>query len=201
MPDTYTDALGRDVPARYVPAYDRLRDRIARRIAADWQAENKRLVALKARTLAMVSELQDAAAKDADVQRLGGDEGYIQFRSFDSLITVRVDNAKRTEFDERLALAQKLIEEAVRELSAGVQNADLVEIANKAFQPRKGGNLDMSRIRDLRHYKVSHPKWQQAIEIIADCERIIGHRQYIRVSVKASRDATAQPVVLDIAGV
>lgn len=194
----FVDALGQQVPVKYVKAYDRLRDKIARSIARDWKAEQVRLEALKNSTIDRIEQLRKASAKEAGVKELGGREGYIQFRSFDGSITVRLDNAKRTEFDERLELAQRLIMEAVRELSQDSQNADLVEIATRAFQPRKGGNLDMQRIRELRSYKVSHPKWKQAVQIISDCERVIGHRRYVRVDVREDAGKEPASICLDI---
>jgi len=197
----YTDPTGETVPAKYVKPYDKLRDRTAQRIARDWRDMHRKLRELKTRTLAQVMQLQDAAAEAADVPDLGGREGNVQFRSFDGMIAVRVDNAKRTEFDERLQLAQTLIMEAVREMAEGDHNADLVEIATKAFQPRRSGSLDMQRIRDLRNYNVKHPKWRKACEIISECERTIGHRRYIRVSVRPDRDSEPDNIILDIAAV
>lgn len=195
----YTDALGQQVPAKYVKAYDRKRDRIAKRIARLWTEGQARLIALKEETIGLIEHLQTEAANAAGVWPLGGKEGYIQFRSFDGLITIRLDNAKRTEFDERLALAQQLIMEAVKESVHGEHNADLVEIATRAFQPRKSGGLDMQRIRDLKTYKVKHPKWIKAIGIINDCERVIGHRRYVRVTVKKDRNSKPENISLDIA--
>lgn len=195
----YTDPNGEIVPAQYVKPYDKHRDRLARKIAAEFAAERERLKAIRTRTLSRVMELQDKAAEAADIKALGGKQGNVQFRSFDGLITIRVDNARRTEFDERLQLAQQLIMEAVQEMAQGDHNADLVEIATKAFKPRRNGNLDMQRIRDLRNYNVKHAKWKKACEIISDCERTIGHRKYIRVSVKANQDATPDNIILDIA--
>jgi len=197
----YTDPTGEMVHKKFVKPYDRLRDAIALRIAREWQEEEKRLAALKERTLAAVAKLQQAAADSVDVPDLGGKMGYIQFRSFNGAVTVRVDNARKTEFDERLALAQTLITEAVAELCGDGIAADLREIATKAFQPRASGNLDMQRIRDLRRYNVSHPKWVKACEIIAECERVIGHRRYVRVSVRGEAGAEPRYITLDIAAV
>ena len=194
----YTDPTGEQVPAKYVKPYDKLRDRTAQRIARLWAAEEKRLRKIKAETVDLILELQDAAAKDAGVKPLGGKRGNVQFRSFEGLVTVSLDNAKRTEFDERLSLAQTLIMEAVQEMAEGDHNADLVEIATKAFQPRRSGSLDMQRVRDLRTYNVKHPKWRKACEIIAECERTIGHKRYIRVSTRPDRDAAPANIVLDI---
>ena len=197
----YVDARGEKVPARYVGRYDRLRDQIARSIARDWEAMEARLKVLKASTLGRVDRLREAAAAEANVKDLGGEQGYIQFRSFDGAVTVRVDNAKRTEFDERLALAQRLIEEAVREMTVGEHNADLVEIATRAFQPRSSGSLDMQRVRDLRTLKVNNEKWKEACRIIGECERVVGHRRYVRVSVRRGPDAKPEWIALDIAAV
>jgi len=198
---TMTDAQGVQVAVKYVPVYDRTRDRIARNIYARWTEEERRLKALKEWTFEQVMRLQAAAAAAAGAPELGGKEGYIQFRSFDGSITVRVDNAKKTEFDERLALAQALIHEAIRELANSSEAADLIEIATRAFEPRASGSLDMQRIRDLRKYRVSHPKWKQAVEIIGECERVVGHRRYVRVQKRDQADAAPRPVILDIAAV
>ncbi len=207
----YIDACGEKVAARHVKKYDRDRDKIANQIFRDWEAEEARLKKLKGVTLERVERLQQAAAAEAGVKDLGGKAGNIQFRSFDGRITVAVDNAKRTEFDERLHLAEQLIMEAVTEISEKVMadsNAspeqramvkDLVEIATRAFKPRKSGKLDMQRVRELRTYNVKHPKWKKACEIISECERVIGHRRYIRVTVRQTPDSTPRPIVLDVA--
>jgi len=197
---TYIDATGQQVPAKYVKPYDKLRHQIAQTIAKDWLAEEARLAALKAKTLAAITKLQEAAAQSVDVKPLGGSEGNVQFRSFDGAITIRLDNAKKSEFDERLQLAQTLIMEAVREMAVDA-NADLVEIVTRAFRPRSNGCLDMARIRDLRNYQVSHPKWQQAIEIIGECERVVGHRKYVRVSIREKADQVPRFINLDIAAI
>lgn len=194
---TYTDPAGQIIPAQYVPAYDRLRDQIAKRIAKRWKDEQVRLEKVKAETVADIAKLVEAAAKEAGVS-LGGEKGNLQFRSFDGKITIQNDRQYRTEFDERLQFAQALINEAIAELTDG-SNADLAEIARKAFQPRRTGNLDMQRIRDLRSYNVKHAKWRQACEIIAECERTVAYRDYIRVAVRHTNDAKPYPITLDIA--
>ncbi len=195
---TYKDPNGTEIPAKYVPAYDKTRDRIANKIYDLWAAEERRLHALKAATNALIDEMRKAAADDADV-KLGGEKGYLQFRSFDGKVTVKFENARRTEFDERLGMAQELIKEVLKELAEGAKSADLVEIVNHAFSPRKGGTLDMQRIRDLCRLNVGHPKWKKAVEIIRECERTIGHKQYVRVAKRLAPDAEPVPVVLDIA--
>lgn len=204
----YTDVRGDQVAAQYLSKYEKLRDKVAKRIAKRWADEETRLRKIKADTVDDIQSLVAAAEAEKDVS-LGGAKGNIQFRSFDGNITVLSDRQYRTEFDERLALAQKLIEDAINEMTAKAEQLqdvelkqtilNLTEIARKAFQPRKSGNLDMQRIRDLRKYQVKHPKWQQACEIISECERTVGHRDYLRVMVRNAPDAKPDSIVLDIA--
>lgn len=197
----YIDPTGQTVPAKFVPTYDKKKDALARRIFTLWAAENERLAALKEKTNALIDQMQTLAAESAGTKPLGGAKGNIQFRSFDGTITVARDMQSCTEYDERLKLAQALIHEAISEMTANVPDADLVTIATNAFTPRRNGNLDMQRIRDLTRLKVNNPKWKQACDIIKECERSIGSRQYIRVSVRTSPDAKPQSIFLDIAKV
>ena len=194
---TMTDPQGIKVAVKYIKPYDRERDRIARKIHARWVKAQDMLRMVKRETFRDIEALVKRAEKEAGVQ-LGGPKGNIQFRSFDGSITIAQDMQAKTEFDERLALAQQLILEAVAEITDGA-TADLAEIARKAFEPRKSGRMDMQRIRDLRNYKVDHPKWKRACEIIGECERQIGTRQYVRVTVRKYPDTKPEPISLDIA--
>lgn len=211
---TYTDPAGQMVPAQYVPAYDKLRDQIAQRIAKRWQDEEKRLAKVKAETIADIDKLLEAAAKEANVN-LGGEKGNCQFRSFDGTITIGRDRQYHSEFDERFKFAQQLIMEAVKEMNEQVKSlvsesnskaAELIsnvqnlsEISTRAFTPRRNGKIDNRRIRELKTYKVDHPKWHQAIDLLNECERTVAYRDYIRVAVRHSPDAKPTAIILDIA--
>lgn len=194
----YVDPSGAQVPAKYVKKYDKERDVIAYQIRDDWAAMRESMRKLKIKTLARIDKMRQLAADETGVT-LGGVKGNLQFRSFDGKVTVSIESQHRTEFDERLTLAQQLIMSAVAELTSGTDSADLAEIAGRAFRPRKNGNLDMARVRELRSYNVKHPKWVQACEIIADCERDIGTRQYVRVQERLTVDARPENIVLDMA--
>jgi hypothetical protein len=196
---TMIDAQGVAVPVKYIKKYDRERDRIARRIHARFVKAQEHLRMVKRECFADIEKLVAMAEQEAEVS-LGGVKGNVQFRSFDGSITVSLDMQARTEFDERLALAQKLILEAVAEMTDGA-SADLAEIARRAFEPRKSGRMDMQRIRDLRNYKVEHVKWRRACEIIGECERLVGTRQYIRVAERQAPDAKPVNITLDIASI
>lgn len=197
---TYIDAQGNQVPAKYVKMYDKERDRIALRICDRWLAARDALAKVKNETLRDIEKMRTLAEAETGVS-LGGEKGNLQFRSFDGGVTVFLDMQAHTEFDERLNVAQQLVMEAVQDMTKNAGDTDLAEIATRAFTPRKSGRLDMYRIRELRSYNVKHPKWIQACEIISECERVIGSRQYIRVQKRDKPDEKPVNIALDIAKV
>jgi len=201
----YIDPDGNTVPAKHVSAYDRKRDAIANRIFNLWGAEEQRLTSLQAATNRLLDELRAAAAKEAGV-KLGGAKGYLQFRSFDGRIIIRFENRSKTEFDERISLVQQLIREAIDELAAdagrGAKVQELRKVADAAFKPRgKDGRLDRQRVRDIATVQVDHPKWRKAAELIRECDKVVGHQEYVRVAKRLAPEAEPIPIILDIAKV
>lgn len=207
-PVKYINHLGNEVPPESVSTFDKERDRTVRAILADWQRARASLVSVSARTNDRLEKIRKLAAKQAGVQ-LGGDKGYFQLRSYDGKVIVRFENVPVQEFDERLELAQRLVFETISECAetgaSGNDKAqkaavdDLRKIATDAFRPRgREGKIDRQRVRDLLNIKVDHAKWRQAQDIIRDCDRVIGHRAYVRVAVQADPKAKPEPIILDI---
>mgnify|MGYP000845351636 FL=1 len=198
----YVDPEGNRIPAKHVRPYDRKRDAIANRIFNLWGAEEQRLTALKATTNRLLDEIRDAAAKEAGV-KLGGAKRYLQFRSFDGRIIIRFENRSKTEFDERISIVQQLIGEAIDELATDAGRSgkvqELRKVADAAFKPRgKDGRLDRQRVRDIAAVQVDHPKWRKAADLIRECDKVIGHAEYVRVAKRLAPDAEPIPIILDI---
>lgn len=204
--DIYIDPDDNIVPAKHVSAYDKKRDRTALRIARLWLDERQRLAALKEKTFAMIDEVRAQAAKDSKV-KLGGSKGYMQFRDFRGHVVVRFENRAQMEFDERLTLVQQLITQAIEDLAGNAgKNARILElrkVADAAFRPRgKDGKLDRQRVRDIANVQVDHSKWRKAAEIIRECDKVVGHKPYIRVLMTADPAVEKhQPITLDISAI
>ena len=201
-PVKYINPLGNEVPPESVSAYDKSRDRIVRRIHDIWTKAQAQLRLARVQTDANLDMIRKLAAKLSGV-KLGGAKGYFQLRSFDGKIIVRFENVAVMEFDERLELVQRLINEAIDDLAGDTsKNANLQElrtIAAAAFRPRgREGKIDRQRVRDLLNTKVNHPKWRQAQDIIREADRTIGHRAYVRVATQAHPKAKPEPILLDI---
>jgi len=202
----YTDALGQQIPAKYVSAYDRARDAAAEAIRARWEDMERRMVELHRWTVQQVAEVV-FASRDGAREIGGGSRGNAQFRSFDGRVVVSLDVQAREEFEAQLiAEAQRLVleviaegQELIRASGAGGLAVDVAEIAARAFTPRKSGKLDMARVRELTTLKVAHPKWERAMEIIGSAARIVGARRYLRVEVRETPASQPRPIQLDMA--
>lgn len=206
-PTIYFNHLGNAVPSESVSAYDKARDREVRAILADWKRARSVLESVSARTNARLERIRKAAAKQTGV-KLGGSKGYFQLRSFDGKIIVRFENVAVQEFDERLELVQRMVFESIDETAAKAAVGDaeqkkavenLRKLATDAFRPRgREGKIDRQRVLDLLKIDFDHPKWRQAQDIIRECDRIIGHRAYVRVATQAHSKAKPEPIILDI---
>ena len=202
---TFTDPAGIQIPAKYVSDYDKARDRTVRRIYELWEKTRKQLISCKVQTDAHLAAIRQIASKQSGIS-LGGEKGYFSLRSFDGKIIIRFENVSVAEFDERLELVQKLINEAIDDLagdtSKNVNIQQLRKIAGAAFRPRgRSGKLDRQRVLDIVSLTVDHPSWKKAAELVRECDRVVGHRQYVRVAVQENPKADPVPVILDIAKV
>ena len=99
---TMTDANGNAVPVKYVSAYDRARDRVARRILARFERTRRSLEPVVAESLADLDGLMALREKL-------GEKGNFQLTSFDGLIQVAIDQQYNIVLDERVAQARQLM--------------------------------------------------------------------------------------------
>ena len=187
---TYKDAMGNEVPAKYVPAYDKAKDAAAQAIFESWKKEEAALARLWRLTTDRIGKIRELAANRDRVAL--GKKGNFSFRSFDGKIEIRHDYARNVIFDERLSLAKELIDKAVEEMSE-TADSDLRELAAAAFRPRgKNRQLDRSRLHDICRMNIRNANWMKAVELIKAAEVETGRREYLRVSY----DGAA--VILDI---
>ncbi len=193
-----TDAQGNAVLAKYVKPYDRLRDTAARRCLRRWEKMREALAKCYAETAADVEAIERAAAAGRGMAR--GKKGNFQFQSFDGLVAVSRTARYELRFDERLRVAQEIIEGVIAEKSAGV-DADLAELVKGVFRPTSDGLLSQARVMGLFRLQIRHPRWAEAMDLIRSSIESRRGKTLLAVRRKASRDAEWESVLLDIAAV
>ncbi len=196
---TMTDAMGNQVPMRYVSKYDRARDAGVRRIHARWLKARAYLEKVMADSLADLGKI--AIARDsAGVP--SGEKGNLQVSSFDGLVTVGLHVRYEIHLDERVVKARELMLDYARSLAAKLGGDDaqaLLALIDEAFQATKSGSLSVARVLSLMRRDIKAPQWQEAKRLLAESMETRRGKSYLRVESRSDRQQSPVPVRLDIA--
>jgi len=193
------DAMGNDVPLRYVGKYDRARDAVTRRILKRWEAARAMLERVHAETLADIKEIAKARG-EAGIDPAA--KGNMQVSSFDGNICVSLNQRYEVKLDGRVAAAREMMLAYAQNLIKDVGGDDgkaLLEIVRQTFEASKTGNLSMARISNLLKMNIRHGDWLAAKQMIVDAMTPEKGKCYIRVERRESRQQDMEAVRLDIA--
>ena len=199
IPEGYwQDAAGNLVPESKIKDIDKLRHQTVTELCEAAKVRSAQLNYFKDNSMGDVSAFIETSLEQYGV-KYGGNKGNVTLTSFDGRYQVVRQIQDRLSFDERLQAAKELIDECVVTWSAGV-NDNIRALVNHAFQVDKEGKVSVSRILALRSIKISDPKWQKAMEAIADSMHAVGSKPYIRF-YERNADGRYESINLDIARV
>lgn len=200
IPDGYwQDAQGNLVPESKVKDIDKLRTQVVTDLCEMAKATSKGLADFKLNAMAEVAALVATSLEQYGV-KTGGDKGNVTLTTFDGRYKLVRQIQDHISFGEQLMAAKELIDECVREWSEGADD-NIRALVNHAFQTDKEGRINTGRVLGLRQLNISDPKWQQAMQAIADSIRTTGSKPYIRFYKRDQATGAYQPIVLDVAAV
>lgn len=193
------DAKGDEVPIRHVKPYDRERDRLARRCLARWEKAHELLRRVQAETAADIERVEAMAADGRTGSRPLGSKGNFQFTSFDGSIQVSRSARYELSFDERLHVAQEIIEQLIEQKAEGA-DADLAVMIKGVFKPTSDGLLSKAKVMGLFRWKIKHPRWLEAMDLIRES---IESRRGKNLMAVRKRNAAGlwENILLDVAAV
>lgn len=192
----WIDAQGREVPAGYVPAYDKQRDAIARRIQARFIKCRDLLATCYCASMQDIEELERLAGQQQ--QALGGLKGNLQFQDFSGLIQISRSARYEISFDERLQTARDLIYSLIDDKAAGIDE-DMAQIIRGIFAPNGDGMLSTSRVLGLFRFKVKALVWLRAMDLIRESIGTKRGKTLLSCSTRDALGADWQPILLDLA--
>lgn len=196
QPKKWIDAKGDEVPAKYVTAYDKERDTIARRIHARFVKARDLLETCYCAGMRDVEELERLASREQ--KALGGAKGNLQFQSFDGLIQVSRMARYEIRFDERLQAARDLIFQLIDEKAQGI-DADMAELIRGIFAPSADGMLSQSRVLGLFRYRIKADAWLRAMDLIRESIATKRGKTLLACSEKSVQGGEFTPILLDLA--
>jgi hypothetical protein len=160
---TWTDHRGQQVPRQYVDRFDVKKEAVIGKLTTDAMALNRRLADFKQKAFGEADALYAEMLKSAEIAPTERKGNYTLY-NFDKSVKLTVDVSDRIEFDENINFAQQKINDFLVEKTNGA-DAELAVLVNNAFSTTKG-RLDTKRIFQLFQLKITHPLWQQAMDLI-----------------------------------
>ena len=161
---TMRDSNGNDIPLKYVSKYDKLRDKVTRRIEARFRKARAVLEAVVRESIADLDELKGGKEK------LGA-KGNFQARSFDGLLQVSIRQQYNILLDERVVRARELMLGYVEGVLAKIGGNDaqaLKLIVAEAFKANAQGFLSTGKIMSLLRMEIDNADWREAKAILQD---------------------------------
>lgn len=191
------NAKGHLVPEDQIKDIDRLRDDLVQGVISNvlaLQAEMRRVKALMADE---IDAFLDLSAREYDTS-YGGKKGNVTLSSFDGQYKVLRAVSDHLSFDERLQVAKELIDQCIREWTAG-SRTEVQALVDHAFQVDKEGKISTGRVLGLRSLNITDEKWQQAMQAIMDSIQVTGSKSYLRFYERQGVDGPYKQIPLDVA--
>ncbi len=192
---TMTDSLGNEVPAKYVGAYDKARDRTARRILARFRKARADLERVVRESVA------DLEALKGGKERVGA-KGNFSAQSFDGLVSVSIRQQYSIRLDERVVRARELMLEYVNgvlDRVSGVDVSALRLLVEAAFRANAQGYLSTGKVLSLMRMEVASETWREAKAILQEALQPVRGKQYLACEVRESTQDDFRAIRLDIA--
>ena len=190
----WIDGRGQEVPASYVKAYDKARDRAVRRVlvgALKLRAQMEAFMADAVKTMDGLAAMKESL----------GERGNFSARSFDAMIEVSIKQQYNIKLDGRVQKARELmLDYANRELErAGSGTFLLQQMIEAAFKPDRNGFLPRSEINKLLSYHVNDATWNEGAHILREAIVTEAGKRYLKVAQRGSLQDDFRPLRLDIA--
>lgn len=193
---TMMDAAGNEVPAIYVKKYDKLRDKLVRKIETRWEKARVQLEAVMAETLADVEELTKARTDETGVTM--ADKGNFRVSSFDGNSAVELRQSYRIYLDDRVKEAQKIMIEWAAGIADQIEDsrprALMMQLIQEAFSANASGSLPVGKILSLLHRDIP----ARAKKLLEDAITPEKGKCYITVMKRQSRQHDMERIALDI---
>jgi hypothetical protein len=193
----YIDKDGREIPAGYIHKIEKDKHAAAIKLAKRATKLSLELAEFKKELFKVCDELHERALVENQVKLRENSKGSYTISTIDKAVKVEVTVSEFGTFGDDISIAHALIKEFLAEKTKGIVDADLANIISSAFETR-GGNLDVKRILSLKKYKIDHPTWRQAMEVIDKSYEVRNTKRYVRIWMK-DEHGELQMVPLDFA--
>jgi len=190
------NSKGHLVPENQIGQVDMVIDDFVQELADKWKAQRDSLAQFKEQVFGDIHALVATINDEYKVKR-GGEKGNVQFFSFDGRYKVVFAVNDVLKFGPELQAAREKIIECVQGWIEGAK-PELLTIVNEAFSADGSGGIIVSRILQIKRYRIDSEDWKLAMKALDDALRVVGTKQYARL-YERNKAGAYLPIPLDIA--
>jgi hypothetical protein len=185
------------IPESAVKVVDKLQDEIVRKIIGAALPISAVVSAFRQQTLSDMDEFVALLEQEYGARR-GGSKGNLTFTSFDGTLKICVQVSENISFGPELQVAKTLVDECLREWSAG-SRTEIQAIINRAFDVDNQGRINRNDLLGLLRLDIEDERWLEAMRAIRDSMRVVGSKRYVRMYQRANAQAPWSPITIDVA--
>ncbi|WP_395391468.1 DUF3164 family protein [Novosphingobium sp. BL-8A] len=185
------------IPEGTVKTADKLQDEIVRRIIDGALPLSALVSDFRQKTLDEVDEFVRLLEQEYSARR-GGSKGNLTFTSFDGLLKICVQVSENVVFGPELQVAKGLVDDCLREWSAGSCD-EIRAIINRAFDVDNQGRINRNDLFGLLRLEIEDARWQEAMRAIRDSIRVVGSKRYVRMYRRPNPKAAWTAIAIDVA--
>ena len=192
----WCDKRGQEIHRDLVPHEEKLKTELVYDITEQAMVGVKLMERFKERVTRSIQEYMEMMREKYGLDIARGTKGNLTLQSYDGLRKVQVAVQQHIDFDEKLSLAKEKIDEYLKEKTKDA-DPEIKTLIMNAFEVDKKGNVDAKKIFALKQYKITDPRWQEAMTLIDDAVEIVGSKSYIRFYMRDSVNEKWRNVSLD----
>ncbi len=192
----WLNSRGKGVPTKYVKDIDKKRDRVVERLTNKAQKIQKMMQEFKGEIITHLETFLQYSRQTT--QQVGGIKGNVTLRNFSGNKKFERGIAEYIDYDERLQSVKDLIDECITEWTVDVKGP-LKTLIDEVFEVDRKGRMNINGLRNLSNLEMPpHPKWEQAMALLRECEQVTGTKSHYRFYVKGPNEDMI-PISLDFA--
>ena len=195
----WRDGQGRLVPVESIGEIDKERDSLVREVVKEAQQVSGALGNFKVKVLGDIRAFIELSAERFKTD-IGGAKGNVTLTTFDGEFKLQRAMADNIEFDERLQIAKKLVDECITKWSEG-SRSEIRTLVRDAFKVNKKGQVSTGQILGLRRLAIEDETWELAMKAIGESIHVSNSTTYIRLYQRDEETGEYKPIPLDVSKV
>ncbi len=197
------DGMGEAKPEAWLDKYIPLREKLVDEMIEEALAMEQMLSEFRELSMKKLYGRLSEIYEETGVQLRKTRQGSFSITNHSKTVKISIGQGTAVMFDERLMVAQTLLEEYIEEISEGASNS-LKDLILSVFKENKNGNIDKTALLSLRKKHTPtdfNPKWHKAMDLIIESMEHYKTKQYLRFEYKKREDEHFRRVKLSLSQV